>query len=92
VDAGPAIELMPPAQPTSPSIATGSGTVKIGLPTSAAVPSVSITMTADVVNGVSPSLLPPLSLLAPAIALVAPAAIGDGHAYLWCSLHHVSPP
>ena len=65
MDAEPAIELMSPAQPTPSSIV--SGTVEIGLPTSAAVPSVSITA-----DGVSPSSLPP-------IALVDPAAIGDAH-------------
>jgi hypothetical protein len=68
VDVEPAIEL-PPTQPTFSSIV--SGTVEIGLPTSAAVPSVSITA-----DGVSPSLLP---LLVPAIALADPVAIGDAH-------------
>jgi hypothetical protein len=71
VDTEPAIEL-PPAQPTFSSIV--SGTVEIGLPTSAAVPSVSNTA-----DGVSPSSLPPISLLVPAIALADPVAIGDAH-------------
>ena len=73
-------ELNSPAQPTFSSVA--SGTVEIGLPTSAqaasaAVPSASITTVpvTEVITGVSPSSLPPLI---PAIAL---AAIGDGHAH-----------
>ena len=37
--------------------------------------------TADVVSGVSPLLLPLLSLLAPATAFAGPAAFGDGHVH-----------
>jgi hypothetical protein len=68
----PGVEV--PAQPASSSIA--SCTVEMGLPTSAAVLSVLTTADAsDVVTGVSPSSLPPLSLLAPVIALA------DGHTH-----------
>ena len=65
MDAEPVIELNSPTQPAFSSI--GSGIVEIGLPTSAAVPPASITADSDVVTGVSPSSLPPLSLLESAI-------------------------
>ena len=79
MDAEPAIELMPPAQLTFPSIA--SGTVEIGLPTSGAVLSASITADVATGPGVSPLSLP--SLLVPTIAFadLAATSIGDGHTH-----------
>lgn len=86
MDAEPAIEPNSPAQlePTFSSIVGGTVEIGIiGLPipaASAAVPSATITTTVpvtDVVTGVSPSSLPPLSLV-PAKAL---AALADGHVH-----------